>query len=420
MNEFSAFLFRALKNKNYRLFFTGQSISLVGTWMQQVALSWLVYRMSNSALLLGIVGFSGQLPGFFLTPFAGIFADRYNRHRMIITTQTLAMVQALVLAVLVLSNSIAVWHIITLSVFLGLVNAFDIPVRQAFTLDMLEQKEDLGNAIALNSTTFNIARLIGPSVAGILIASVGEGICFLINAFSFLAVLTSLLLMRIVPKEKRPAQNHFFREFKEGFLYTFGFPPIKILLFILAMMSLTGVSCNVLMPIFAHDIFHGDSRTLGILLSMTGLGALAGAVYLALQKNILGLGKVISVTMGFFGVGMIILSLSKILWISMIALLMCGFGMMVQMASCNTIVQTIADDDKRGRVMGFYALAFLGTVPFGSLLAGSLAHTIGAPLTFFLSGACCFMAAVVFAQQLPSFKKQVRPIYVKKGIIDEV
>lgn len=413
-------IFRALKHRNYRLFFGGQSISLVGTWMQQVAMSWLVYRLTNSAFLLGMVGFAGQLPAFLLTPFTGVIADRYNRHRILIITQALAMLQALVLAILVLSGNITVAQIITLSIILGLVSSFDIPVRQAFTVEMIENKEDLGNAIALNSSMVNLARLIGPSLAGILIASVGEGICFLLNAISYLAVIYSLLAMKIAPREIKLFTNHIMHDLKEGFTYAFNFVPIKYILLLLSLVSLMGMPYQILMPIFARDIFHGGPQTLGFLTAMAGIGALMGAIYLAGRRSVVGLGKRIALFSGIFGLGIIVFALSRVLWFSMAVICISGFAMMVQMAASNTVLQTIVDEDKRGRVMSFYTMAFMGMAPFGSLLSGSLAHKIGAPNTLIFGGICCMLGAFIFSRKLPVLRQHVRPIYIKKGIIPEV
>ena len=413
-------IFRALRHRNYRLFFGGQSISLVGTWMQQVAMSWMVYRLTNSALLLGIVGFSGQIPAFFLTPLAGVIADRYNRHRVLIVTQTLAMLQALILSVLVLTNRITVGQIVALSIFLGLVNSFDIPVRQAFTVEMIEEREDLGNAIALNSSMVNAARLIGPSLAGIIIAVLGEGICFLLNGVSYLAVIGSLLAMRIAPRKIKPPDTHVLQELKEGFVYAFNSTPIKFILILLSLVSLMGVPYQVLMPVFARDIFHGGSITLGFLMAMSGIGALTGAIYLASRKSVIGLGKIIPLFSGLFGLAVIAVALSGALWFSMPVICVAGFAMMVQMAASNTVLQTIVEEDKRGRIMGLFTMAFMGMVPFGNLLAGSLASKIGAPNTLLLGGTCCVIGALMFIRKLPSLRERIRPIYIEKGIITEV
>jgi MFS family permease len=413
-------IFRALRYRNFRLFFIGQGISLIGTWMQQIAMIWLVYRLTNSAFLLGLVGFTSQIPTFLFGSFGGVIADRTNRQRILITTQILAMLQALMLGILTLTESITVKEIIPLSILLGLINAFDAPTRQSFISEMVEGKEDLSNAIALNSSMFNSARLIGPAVAGILISIIGEGYCFLLNALSFIAVIISLLLMKIKPRSETLHNNGVFEGLKEGFRYAWGFKPIKNILMLLALMSIIGMPYTVLMPIFAKDILHGGSHTLGFLASSAGLGALTGALYLASRKSVIGLGIWISYASGIFGVGLLLLSFLKILWLSLIVLYFIGFGMMVQMASSNTIIQTIVDDDKRGRVMSFYTMAFLGMAPIGSLLAGVLASKIGTPSTILISGIVCLLGGIIFTKELPVIRKLVRPIYIKMGIITEV
>ncbi len=385
-----------------------------------VAMSWLVYRLTNSALLLGIVGFVGQIPTFLLTPFTGVIADRHNRHKILILTQSLALLQALVLSILVLTGTITVAQIMVLSIFLGLISSLDIPVRQAFTVEMIENKEDLGNAIALNSSMVNLARLIGPSLAGILIATFGEGICFLLNAISYIAVIYSLLAMKINPREIKLSTNHIVHDLKEGLVYAFNFMPIKSILLLLSLISLMGVPYQILMPVFARDIFHGGPQTLGFLMAMSGIGALAGAVYLAGRKSVIGLGKRIALSSAVFGLGIIVFALSKVLWFSMTVICIAGFAMMVQMAASNTVLQTIVDEDKRGRIMSFYTMAFMGMAPFGSLLAGTLADSIGAPNTLIVGGACCILGAAIFTKNLPELRKNVRPVYVKKGIIPEV
>ena len=388
--------------------------------MQRIALGWLVYRMTNSAFLLGFVGFAGQLPTFLFSPFAGVLADRMNRHRLLILTQAMAMIQALFLALLVLMGSVLIWHIILLSILLGLINAVDAPVRQSFMVEMVERKEDYGNAIALNSSMVNGARLIGPSIAGILIAAVGEGVCFLINGISYLAVIVALLAMHIARKNVNPKTSHAWRDLKEGFVYAFGFAPIRAILLLLSLVSLMGMSYAVLMPIFAKDILHGGPHTLGFLMAAAGVGALIGALSLASRASVLGLGMWIVRATAVLGVGLILTSLSRVEWLSFILLLLIGFGMMVQMASSNTVLQTIVDDDKRGRVMSFYTMAFMGMTPFGSLLAGSLASKIGAPNTLIIGGICCLIGSVVFASRLPALRKIVQPVYVKMGIIPEI
>jgi MFS family permease len=387
--------------------------------MQNIALSWLVYRMTNSVFLLGIVGFAAQIPTFFLAPFTGVLADRWNRHRMIVMTQSLAMVQAFVLAILTLTGIIGVWHIIALALLLGTINAFDIPIRQAFVVEMVERHDILGNAIALNSFLFNGARLVGPSIAGVLIGLVGEGMCFLINALSFLLVIFALLAMRIKPKKTHTARRHILHELKEGYEYAAGFAPIRSILLLIALVSLIGTPYTTLMPVFAKDIFHGGPYTLGFLMAASGSGALIGAIYLASRKTVMGLGRMITIAASIFGAGLIAFSLSRIFWLSILFLLVIGFGMISQMASSNTVLQTIVEDDKRGRIMSFYAMAFMGTMPFGSLLSGSIASKIGTPNTLLIGGLICVLGSIMFARQLPKLRPLVRSIYVKKGIIPE-
>jgi len=419
MNHFQQ-TFRALANKNYRLFFIGQSISLVGTWMQQVAMSWLVYRLTGSALWLGLVGFLGQAPAFFLTPFAGVLADRYRRHRILIVTQILALLQAVILFWLVATNTIALWHVIVLSVLFGLINSFDIPARHAFTIEMIDKKEDLSNAIALNSSMVNLARLIGPSVAGVIIASFGESLCFLVNALSYVAVIIALFVMKMKSQAVVSDRISVLEHLKEGFTYAFGFAPIRYILFLLGLVSLMGVPYQVLMPIFAKDIFKGGPATLGFLMSMAGIGALMGAIYLAGRKTVLGLGKIIGIAAIIFGLGLALFAHSTSLWVSFAIVCVAGFAMMVQMAASNTVLQTIVEEDKRGRIMSFYTMAFMGTTPFGALLAGGLAHKIGAPYTLMIGGICCMIGGIVFLQKLPVIREKIRPVYIKKGIIQEV
>ncbi|MEJ2718558.1 MAG: MFS transporter [Deltaproteobacteria bacterium] len=411
---------RALRYRNFRLYFAGQGVSLIGTWMQRVAIGWLVYRMTHSAFLLGVVGFSGQIPVFALAPFAGVLADRWDRHRLLIVTQTLAMLQALALSYLVLSGTIRIWHIIILSLILGVLTAFDMPVRQSFMVQMIDDKTDLGNAIALNSSMVNCARLLGPSMAGLLIATVGEGICFLLNGLSYLAVIASLLLMRIVHKNFRAQTSKAWHDLREGLKYVYRFEPIRDIILLLALVSLMGLPYYVLMPVFAKDVLHGGPRALGFLMGGSGLGALAGALYLASRRGVLGLGKMVPMGAGIFGVGLVAFALSRSFFLSLLLAAAVGFGQMAQLATSNTLLQTMVDDDRRGRVMSFYTVAFLGMAPLGSLLAGSLAGVIGAPWTVFIGGAACLAGAVVFARRLPQLREKARPVYVTKGILPEV
>jgi MFS family permease len=411
---------RGLRYRNFRLFFMGQSVSLIGTWMQRIALGWLVYRLTGSPFLLGIVGFVGQIPTFILASFAGVFADHWNRRRILVLTQTLAMLQAFVLACLVLSGMVRIWHIVVLSVSLGIINAFDMPTRQSFVVKMIDDKRDLGNAIALNSSMVNSARLLGPSLAGVLIAAVGEGLCFLINGLSYLAVVASLLAMRIAETESVPRRSGVWQRLREGFTYATRFEPIWAILLMLALVSVMGMPYTVLMPVFAKDVLRGGPQALGFLSGSAGVGALVGALYLASRRTVLGLGRTIPLAAGILGAGLIAFSFSRLLVLSLLLMLLVGLGQMIQMASSNTILQTIVDDDKRGRVMSFYTMAFMGFAPIGSLLGGSLASRIGAPWTVFVGGAACLVGAVLFARRLPALRAKVRPIYVTMGIIPEV
>jgi len=410
-------IFRSFQYRNYRLFFSGQSISLIGTWIQRIATPWLVYNLTGSAFLLGVVGFAGQIPTFVIAPFAGVLTDRWNRYHILIATQIAAMIQALILAFLYFTGTIEVWHILLLSIFLGIVNAFDIPARQSFVVEMVEKKEDLGNAIALNSSMVNGARLLGPSIAGMLIAFTGEGICFLLNGLSYLFVIISLLFMKIAPRKINNKNTSVFKELKEGFDYAIGFAPIKYIILLLGLVSLMGMPYTILMPVFAKEILHGSSHTFGFLMGASGLGALIGALYLASRKSVFGIGKIIPLAAGIFGFGLITFSLSRFFLLSLMLMIITGLGMMLEMASSNTLLQTIVDDDKRGRVMSFYTMAFMGTAPFGSILAGGLANIIGTPNTILIGGISCILGALVFARKLPELRKMIRPIYVRLGYI---
>ncbi len=416
MNQLKATL-RALRSSNYRLFFGGQGVSLMGTWMQQTAMSWLVYRLTGSAMILGLIGFTSQIPMLLFSPIAGVYADRLNRYRMVIVTQFCAMLQALALAFLALTGLIEVWHLFILSFLLGLIKSFDMPIRQSFIVELLESKADLGNAIALNSFLFNGARLLGPSVAGVLIGMTSEGTCFLINGFSFLAVLLALLSMKIKTKGLSRAKDSIMKDMKGGFTYVRNFMPIRYILFNLALMSFVGMPYAVLMPVFAKDILKGGPETLGFLMASSGLGAIAGALFLASRKTILGLGRLIVIGSIIFGAGLLSFAMSKSVLLSAVLLTFTGFGMMVQMVASNTIIQTIVDDEMRGRVMSFYAMSFAGTMPFGSLYAGSLASSIGAPRTLIISGIVCIAVALLFYRRLKPMREVIRPIYHKMGIL---
>lgn len=409
---------RALRHPNFRLFFSGQSISLIGTWMTRVATSWLVYRLTGSALLLGLVGFAGQIPTFLLAPFAGVLVDRLNRRNLLVWTQVLAALQSLALAALTLANVINIHEIIWLSALQGLINAFDMPGRQAFMVQMVEDKRDLGNAIALNSSMVNMARLIGPALAGLVIGSVGEGYCFLIDGVSYLAVIASLLMMRLSVAEVKRNAASMLEQLKEGWTYVRGFPPIRTILLLFALISLMGMPFMVLMPIFASNVLHGGPHTLGFLLGASGVGALISAVSLALRKTVRGLTTMIQISAAVFGAGLICFGLSRVLALSMFLMLVVGFGMMQGLAASNTVIQTLVPEDKRGRVMSYYTMAFVGMAPFGSLLAGTLAHHFGAPTAVMITGAFCLAGSAWFTTQLKSIRKVMRPIYIEMGIIE--
>ena len=414
-------MLRALSHKNYRLFFSGQSISLIGTWMTRIATSWLVYRLTGSALLLGLVGFAGQIPSFLLAPFAGVLVDRWNRHHLLVITQVCALLQSLAMALLTMLGLIKMWHVIVLSIVQGVINAFDMPARQAFVVELVEKRDDLANAIALNSSMVNAARLLGPSIGGVVIAAVGEGWCFMIDAISYLAVIASLLAMKITARMWQPTNDaNILQQIREGWNYAARFAPIRNILILLALVSLVGMPYTVLMPIFANEVLRGGPNTLGLLMAASGVGALIGAMFLAARKSVLGLGKFIPLMAAVFGAGLIAFSFTRLLWLSLILMIATGLGFMVQMAVSNTVLQTIVDEDKRGRVMSFYTMAFMGTAPFGSLLAGSVADHIGAPHTLMFGGLGCIVGAIWFAQTLPALRRDVQPIYVKIGILPEV
>ena len=410
-------LWRALHARNYRLFFEGQSVSLIGTWMTRVATSWLVYRLTNSPFLLGLASFASQIPILFLAPFAGVWVDRWDRHRTLVITQTLSMLQSFALAALALSHTITVLEIILLALFQGAVNAFDMPTRQAFVVQMIERREDLGNAIALNSSMVNGARLIGPAIAGVIIAAVGEGYCFLIDGISYMAVIASLLAMRVAPRAASGKPSLLATELREGWHYVKGSDPIRTVLLFLVLVSLVGMPYTVLMPVFARAVLHGGASTLGFLMAAAGLGALTGAITLAMRPSVLGLGRVIVWSASLFGLGLIGLGLSRMLWLSLVAVAAAGFGMMRHMASTNTILQTIVAEDKRGRVMAYYSMAFQGLAPFGSLAAGAMAARIGAPWTIMMGGTLCLAGAAGFAAHLPQLRRVMRPIYRELGIL---
>jgi MFS family permease len=406
---------RALRHRNYQLFFSGQLISLIGTWMDQVAESWLVYRLTGSALLLGTVAFASQIPVFLLAPIGGAVADRHNRRSILVVTQSCMMVLAFILAGLTLTHLITVWELMVLAALLGVVNAFDIPARQAFLVDMVS-RDDLVNAIALNSSMFNGARVVGPAVAGIVVAAIGEGWCFFANAVSFIAVITGLLLMRVLPPrlsiEGSPLQNII-----EGFKFVIQNGPVHALMMLLGLVSFTAMPYAVLMPIFAEDILHGGPKALGLMMGSSGVGALCGAITLAMKKNIKGLGRWVAVACSSFGVALCLFAMSRHLWLSSLLLVPAGFFVMVQMASSNTLIQSMVPDQLRGRVMAVYSMMFMGMAPFGALLAGSVAHKIGAAWTVAMGGMIAILGGILFGLRWPALRPAARELVIAQQMI---
>jgi MFS family permease len=387
--------------------------------MTRVATGWLVYRLTGSAVLLGTVSFAGQVPAFFLAPLAGVLVDRWDRHRTLVVTQVLSMLQSFAMAGLALAGVITIWQIVLLALVQGFVNAFDMPARQSFVVQMVDEREDLGNAIALNSSMVNAARLAGPALAGVVIAALGEAYCFLLDGISYLAVIASLLMMRLRTEQTRRAKGAILDQLNEGWRYVAGSVPIRSILLLLGLASLAGMPYTVLMPVIVSDVLHSGPSTLGVLMAASGAGALVGAATLAVRRTVLGLGKRIAFCSALFGASLIGFGLSRNLWLSLLMLPVIGFAMMQHMAASNTILQTIVDDEKRGRVMAFYSMAFQGMAPFGSLMAGTLAAHIGAPETLIFSGALCLAGAMWFARKLPEIRNLIRPIYVRLGILPE-
>jgi MFS family permease len=403
--------FRSLKHRNFQLFFSGQIISLTGTWMQSVAQSWLVYRLTGSVALLGLIGFANQFPVFLLTAFGGVIADKYNRQRILVATQTCSMILAFILAFLTLSGYVEVRHLFVIASISGVINAFDIPTRQSFVVEMVG-KEDLLNAIALNSSMFNGARIVGPAIAGILVAAVGEAWCFFGNAVSYIAVITGLLMMRIEPKEIAQTAGSALEKIREGFAFVIETKPVRALILLLGLVSLMGMPYAVLMPIFADQILNGGVRGLGILMGASGSGALIAALTLASRKSVKGLGLWVVVSSGLFGTFLILFSLSTSFWLSAVLLVPVGFSMMIQMSSSNTLVQAMVPDELRGRVMAVYSMMFMGMAPFGALLSGSLAEKFGAPMTVAIGGAICIAGSIFFGWKLPKLRDEARRIIV--------
>jgi len=406
---------RALRHRNFQLFFGGQLISLIGSWMQTVAESWLVYRLTGSPFLLGAAGFASQFPVFLVAPLGGIAADRFNRQKLVIATQISSMTLAAIFATLTLTGVVQVWHIFVLAALLGIVNAFDIPARQSFLVDMVG-KEDLMNAIALNSSMFNGARIIGPAIAGILVARIGEGWCFFANSASYIAVITGLLLMRVDRPAGLAPSAPMVARLIEGFEFARNTAPIRALLLLLGLVSLVAMPYTVLMPVFADRILHGGARGLGILMGATGVGALLGALTLATRAGVRGLGRWVAFSCGGFGISLVLFSVSRHFWLSAALLLPVGYCMMLGMSSSNTLIQAMVPDELRGRVMALYTMMFMGMAPFGSLFSGAAAHRLGAPLTVTIGAVVCIGAAILFFSHLPKIRMEARRLIVAQEI----
>ena len=408
---------RALSSRNYRLFFSGQTVSLVGTWITRIATSWLVYRLTGSAFLLGLVGFCGQIPTLVLTPISGVLIDRWNRRTVLVVTQVLSMLQSLALAVLAFAGIITVTEILVLQLAQGCINAFDTPARQAFVVEMVEDRSYLSNAIALNSTMVNASRIIGPSIGGVIIALAGEGWCFLADAISYVAVIASLLMMHVPRMKREPRTTRVLEELRTGLDYVRSSLPIRTALLLLAIVSMVSMPYTVLMPAIATNTLHGGAHTLGFLMTASGIGALVGALYLASRLSVVGLEKVSAAATICFGIGLIGFALSRNLWLSLAILPVVGAGFMVQMASVNTILQTLVEERLRGRVMAFYTMAFLGTAPIGSIAAGAVAARIGSEYTILIGGSVAVATGIWFASMLPRLRTHMHPIYVTRGVM---
>jgi MFS family permease len=411
---------RALRHRNFQLFFFGQSISVIGNWMTRLATTWLVYHLTHSALLLGVVSFAGQIISFLLGPFAGVWVERLPRRRLLVWTQAAAAVQSLALAVLTLAHVITLWEIIALTAMQGLINAFDMPARQSFLVQMVDDRKDLSNAIAINSSMANGARLIGPAIAGVVIASVGEGWCFLIDGVSYFAVIASLLMMRIAVSDVQRSAASMLEQMREGWDYVRTFRPIRTILLLFSLLSLMGYSWSVVLPIFAVHVLHGGAATLGWLMSAAGVGALVSALSLAVRKSVVGLTRMLQIAAAILGTALILFGLSHTLWLSLVLMAFVGFGMLQAASASNTIIQSLVPEDKRARVMGYYTMAFFGSAPFGSLLAGALAERIGAPHTVFLTGTFCILGSLWFTYELPKIRAVMRPIYQEMGLLPGV
>jgi MFS family permease len=408
---------RALRHRNFQLFFVGQGISVTGTWMTRLATTWLVYRLTHSALLLGVVSFAGQIIAFLLAPFAGVWVERLDRRKLLLWTQALATVQSLAMAALTLAHIINLWEIIALAAFQGVINAFDMPGRQSFLIQMVEDRNDLSNAIAINSSMVNGGRLIGPAIAGLVIAAAGEGWCFLLDGFSYFVVIASLLLMRIDPHFLQRTAAGMLEQMREGWDYVRTFRPIRSILLLFSLLSLLGYPYAVLLPLFAAQVLHGGPATLGWLTAASGIGALISALSLAVRKSVLGLTRMLQIAAAVLGCALILFGLSHTLWASLLLMVCAGFGLMQGVSVSNTLIQSLVTEDKRARVMSYYTMAFVGASPIGSLLVGVLAHHIGAPYTVVLTGAACIAGAIWFTFERPRMRAAMRPVYRELGLL---
>jgi len=393
---------RAFRHRNFRLFYSGQAISLVGTWIQQIALSWLVYRTTGSAFLLGLVTFSSQIPMLMFLPLAGLISDRHDRRKIMLLAYAFASLQAATLAVLTLTGTVRVWQILLLGFAYGAIMAFETPARQSLISQMVNSREDLPNAIALNSVLMNSGRLVGPSIAGVLLVFIGEGWCFLINAASFVAIIASVLMMRLAPRRTPAVRASMAQDLAVAARYAWETSPIRLFLFLVALISLTASPYTVLMPIFARDIFGGDAHTLGFLVGSAGLGAVIGTVLLSMRPHIYGLSRLVPFTAASAGIALMLVGISTSYWWSLLFMAILGFGIIVTAASVNMMLQSLVDEDKRGRIVSFYAMAFLGMAPIGGLIAGSVASQIGAPATAMVNGACCLLGTLVLMRARPA------------------
>ena len=412
-------VFASLKSYNFRLYFGGQCISLIGTWMQQIAMSWLVFRLTGSVLLLATVTFTAQIPILVATPYMSVFVDRFDRRKLLVLTQTLSMIQALLMAILTLTGFVQVWHIMVLSLLIGLLNALDNPTRQSF-YPSLVSPDKLSNAIALNSAVINGSRLIGPAVGGVLIGLLGEGICFLLNGISYIAVIVALLLMRLPSTRGCTVKQNVLEDMRDGFRYVVRNIPIRTLLLLMSAISFFGLPLMTFIPAYVKTILHGESEMLGLLLSCIGVGSFVAALYLAARKSVLGLGKVVMLSGVLLGIGLSVMAFVTIPWVAAVLCLPIGFTIIAAVASINTLLQTLSGEDKRGRVMGYMAMAFTGMAPVGSMVLGAIEKWIGLQMIILLSGICCFIAALVFEYYRPLVRKHAHPVYIEKGIIKEI